>query len=349
VSLIVGISTWANAIRQEILRMAVHSSSVLITGPSGTGKELIARAIHSHSRRADKPFVAVDCAAVSGPLFAGHMFGHVKGAFTGASNTTLGCFRAAEGGTLLLDEIGDLEPEFQAKLLRALQQRTVTPLGSHEEIPINVRIIAATNCELGDAVSTGRFREDLYYRLNVISLKTVPLHERSEDIEVLAAHFLAQLAARNGLPRFRIARRCLNDMRAYHWPGNVRELENFLERAALSATGGQICPHAFVHHWGGPHPAAPGQPDPASPAAPDEGIHGPRPSGSVAAAGDDASDPWPTLVELERQHIERTLQRTGYNQTATADLLGISRKQLGRKIKKYAIDGSHFHRGRPPK
>jgi DNA-binding NtrC family response regulator len=348
VSRIVGVSAWANSIRQEILNVATYPSSVLITGPSGTGKELIAQAIHSHSHRAHKPFVAVDCAAVSGPLFASHMFGHVKGAFTGASHTTPGCFRAADGGTVLLDEIGDLEPEFQAKLLRVLQQRTVTPLGSHEEIPFDVRIIAATNCDLGEAVSTGRFREDLFYRLNVISLKTVALRDRPEDIEALAVHFLTQLAARSGTPRRRLARSCLEDMRSYDWPGNIRELENFLERAALAATGTEICPRALVHLWEGPHTTATRHCEQSSPAVPLVVFPSPARSASAAAALD-PSGPWPTLADLEREHIHRTLQRTGYNQTAAAELLGIPRKQLARKIKKYAIDAAHFRRGRPHK
>ena len=348
VSRIVGVSAWANSIRREILNVAVHPCSVLITGPSGTGKELIARAIHSHSHRAEKPFVAVDCAAVSGALFASHIFGHVKGAFTGASYAALGSFRAADGGTVLLDEIGELEPEFQAKLLRVLQQRTVTPLGSHEEIPVDVRIIAATNCDLGEAVSRGRFREDLYYRLNVVSLKTVALRERPEDIEALAAHFLARLEARSGTPHRRLARSCLEAMRSYHWPGNVRELENFLERAMLFATGTEICPLVSEHLWGVPPSAATRHCDQASPQTPLVVLTDLAPRASAAVAAD-PSGPWPTLADLEREHIHRTLQRTNYNQTATANLLGIPRKQLARKIKKYAIDTAHFRRGRPPK
>ena len=178
-----------------------HASNVLITGPSGTGKELIARAIHAHSPRADKPFIAVDCAGVTGSLFAGHLFGHVKGAFTGAEHETLGCFRAADRGTIFLDEIGELDRELQGKLLRVLQERVVTPLGSHATVPVDVRVIVATNSDLEQMVAGGRFREDLFYRLNVVAVKTIPLRDRREDILPLAEYFLQKMAGRLGAPR----------------------------------------------------------------------------------------------------------------------------------------------------
>jgi DNA-binding NtrC family response regulator len=343
-----GVSPWADSIRQEILNVAIHQSSVLITGPTGTGKEMIARAIHCHSRRAEKPFVAVDCAAISGSLFVSHMFGHVKGAFTGASHAASGCFRAADGGTVLLDEIGELEPEFQAKLLRVLQQRTVTPVGSYEEIPVDVRIIAATNCDLETMVSAGRFREDLYYRLNVISLRTVALKDRPEDIEVLAKLFLTRKAARDGVLPKRLSRGCLEHMRLYEWPGNVRELENFMERVTLLITDREICPHAFHHIWGDRHIRARHVHGQSSPAPPLVVFPSPAPSPSTTAM-DDLSGHCPTLADLEREHIRRTLERTNHNQTLAAGLLGISRKQLARKIRKYEIDSSHFHPGRPHK
>jgi transcriptional regulator with PAS, ATPase and Fis domain len=231
---LVGVSDWIKALRAEILRIAPHPSSVLISGPSGTGKELAARAIHFHSPRAMQPFIAVDCAAINGPLFTSHVFGHVKGAFTGADHAAIGCFRAADRGTIFLDEIGELELEFQAKLLRVLQQRTVTPVGGHTGVAVDVRILAATNCDLKAMVQAGRFREDLYYRLNVLSLKTIPLKDRTEDIGVLAEHVLARLALRYGMPVKRLSPHWLDCMRRHDWPGNVRELENFLERIALS-------------------------------------------------------------------------------------------------------------------
>ena len=183
---IVGVSAWSDQVRRSIELVAAHQSSVLIMGPSGTGKELIARAVHGCSTRSKKPFVPVDCAVTTGTLFASHMFGHVKGSFTGATSSTLGCFRAASGGTIFLDEIGEMELELQAKLLRVLQQRVVVPVGCHEETSVDVRVLAATNRDLGVEVNEGRFREDLFYRLNVVAIRTIPLRERPEDVAILA-------------------------------------------------------------------------------------------------------------------------------------------------------------------
>ncbi len=219
---IVGGSSWARDIHAKILAVAGCPSNVLITGPTGTGKELIARAIHAHSSRARQPFIPVDCAAVAGTLFASHVFGHLKGAFTGAGYAALGSFRAAHGGTIFLDEVGELECDMQMKLLRVLQQRVVTPLGSHEEIPVDVRVIAATNRDLARQMAEGQFREDLYYRLNVISLRTTPLRDRPEDIEPLARHFLDKLAVLHGLAPKRLSSAAVDRLRRYDWPGNVR-------------------------------------------------------------------------------------------------------------------------------
>ena len=348
VNSIVGVSPWAKGIREEILRVAVHSSSVLITGPTGTGKELMARAIHGHSGRADGPFIAVDCAAVNGSLFASQMFGHVKGAFTGADQAALGYFRAAEGGSIFLDEIGELEPPLQSMLLRVLQQRRVTPVGSYAEIPVDVRVIAATNCDLEKMVQQKRFRQDLYYRVNVIALQSVALKERPEDVEVLADHFLARLATRDGVPRRRLSTRCLECMRSQQWPGNVRELENFLQRAMLlkddweAGLAGLLHPGAGARHQ-------PGclwmQPPPPSDPAVDRQEN--SPSGVFPPA--ETAGRWPDLAKMERDHILRTLEQTTYNQTVAARLLNIPRKQLARKIKTYQIDASRSHPGRPAK
>jgi DNA-binding NtrC family response regulator len=248
---IIGVSPFVKGLRRQIAKIASHSTNVLITGPSGTGKELIARAIHAHSPRIDKPFVAVDCAGASGPLFAGHLFGHVKGAFTGAYRAAPGCFRAAEGGTIFLDEIGELDRDLQAKLLRVLQERVVTPLGSHAPLRIAVRVIAATNCELEQRIVSGLFREDLYYRLNVFSIRTTPLRDRPEDIMPLAQYFLQKMAGRLGVPVQDLSCRCLDCMQRHDWPGNVRELQNFLEQAVVISSDGVIQPDAVRGARGG--------------------------------------------------------------------------------------------------
>ncbi len=350
VDAIVGVSAWVRAFRKEILRIASSPSTVLISGPSGTGKELAARAIHFHSPRAARPFIAVDCAAVSGALFTSQVFGHVKGAFTGAAHATMGYFRAADGGTILLDEIGDLEPEFQAKLLRVLQEHIVTPVGGHKGIRVDVRVITATNADLKALVEAGRFREDLYYRLNVVSLKTIALKDRPEDIGPLAEHILARLALRNGSLPKRLAPQWLVCMREHDWPGNVRELENFLERIALldepaihSETAQCLCAGRAICAGDAATSAYRGEffdcsrnRDETCPwrhtVTPDDPVRQPS---------------WPTLAELERQHIERTLEHVLYNRTAAARLLGISRQQLGRKIKDFGLDPSLSRPGRP--
>jgi DNA-binding NtrC family response regulator len=237
---IIGVSAWSDQVRRSIELVAAHQSSVLIMGPSGTGKELIARAVHSCSARSKKPFIPVDCAVTTGTLFASHMFGHVRGSFTGATSSTLGCFRAAEAGTIFLDEIGEMELELQAKLLRVLQQRVVVPVGSHEEVSVDVRVLAATNRDLAIEVNEGRFREDLFYRLNVVAIRTIPLRERPEDVPILAQRYLAELSARHGMPMCSLAPEAIEVLQQYPWPGNVRELENVLERAVMFSSGDRI-------------------------------------------------------------------------------------------------------------
>ena len=239
---IVGISAWSDQVRRSIELVAAHQSSVLIMGPSGTGKELIARAIHGCSGRSKKPFIPVDCAVTTGTLFASHMFGHVKGSFTGATSSTLGCFRAADAGTIFLDEIGEMELELQAKLLRVLQQRVVVPVGSHDELAVDVRVLAATNRDLAVEVNEGRFREDLFYRLNVVAIRTSPLRERPEDVPILAERYLTELAVRHGMPMGTLAPEAVAILQEYAWPGNVRELENVLERAVMFSTGARLDP-----------------------------------------------------------------------------------------------------------
>jgi two-component system response regulator HydG len=354
---IIGVSPWAEQVRRSIELVAVHQSSVLILGPSGTGKELIARAIHSCSTRSKKAFIPVDCAVTTGTLFASHMFGHVKGSFTGATSSTLGCFRAADSGTIFLDEIGEMELELQAKLLRVLQQRVVVPVGSHEEIPVNVRVLAATNRDLATEVTAGRFREDLFYRLNVVTIRTIPLRERVEDVPVLADRYLAELAARHGMPMCSLAPAAIEVLQQYSWPGNVRELENVLERAVMFSSGDQIDPDALSGLMVG---GSPGEP-PATgsiaqmaaaatkgivSATPLPGVYRVEPKLKPAAdavadapAGPQASaDEWPTLADVERMHLERTLAATMQNKSLAAKMLGIDRSVLRRKLQRYGLD-----------
>ncbi len=361
VDAIIGASSWARSIRAEIVRVAEHDSSVLITGPSGTGKELVARAICTHSRRRAAPIVPVDCAALPSDLFVSQMFGHMKGAFTGAHCSTLGAFRAADGGTIFLDEIGELVPPVQAKLLRVIQERTVVPLGSHQGEAVDVRIIAATNRNLEDDVRAGRFREDLFYRLNVISLKTLPLAQRLEDIEPLASHFLHRLAIDAGLPLKRLSPSGLKLLCSYSWPGNVRELNNHLERAVIHSSEDILGPQSMpelVEAVMAANPAC-GQPAGTLPNGQDfsdleqAGAQVPyRQNGSDEESnccGDnaDGAGNWPTMAEIERQHIQNTLEKAFFNQSVAAKMLGIDRHALRRRIKKLGLDSSQSRRGRP--
>jgi DNA-binding NtrC family response regulator len=369
---IVGVSAWADQVRRAIELVAAHQSSVLILGPSGTGKELIARAIHSSGKRAGKPFIPVDCAVTTGTLFASHMFGHVKGSFTGATSSTLGCFRAAEGGTIFLDELGEMKLELQAKLLRVLQQRTVVPVGSHDEIPVDVRVVAATNRDLGLEVKEGRFREDLYYRLNVVTIRTLPLKERPEDVPVLASRYLAELAARHGMPMCTLSPAAIGILQAYSWPGNVRELENVLERAVMFSSGDEIDPEALSGFMGAGGVLATDATPASSVSAPGQGMShlaqaaaqgilattavpgvfrvepAARQSGPgvlqpppVSAPGGtpEPGEAWPTLADVERVHLERTLAATMQNKSLAAKLLGIDRSVLRRKLQRYGMEG----------
>jgi DNA-binding NtrC family response regulator len=328
-SQIVGQPTLSGSVRETILQVARVSSNVLITGPSGTGKELIARALHEQSPRADRPFVPVDCTSLSGELFASHLFGHVPGAFTGANSARLGCFRAADGGTILLDEIGEISPDLQSKLLRTIQERVVVPVGSDTPVPVDVRILAATNRNLAEEVRAGRFRLDLYYRLNVVSFQTRALCERVEEIGPLAAYFLAKITCEQGLPRKRFSPAALARLKTYRWPGNVRELQNVVERAVVFATGDVIDVDAIPFD-------AELAPAAAAPAA----LEPPSPKTTDCAT-------WSTLADVEREHIRSTLVKTFYNQSVAARLLDIDRASLARKMVRFGIAIPAVRRGRP--
>lgn len=328
----VGESTWAHDMRRDILTVAGFPTTVLILGPTGTGKELVARAIHAASPRCEGPFVSVDCAAMSGPLFASHLFGHIRGAFTGAARESLGAFRAADGGTIFLDEMGELEGELQAKLLRVLQQRTVVPVGSIHEMPIDVRIIAATNRDLEQEVRAHRFREDLYYRLNVVQLRTISLNRRREDIPLLVERTLCRLQVEYGIPSKPIHAEALAFLCAQDWPGNVRQLNNVVERALLFGAATEIrsedcrCDETWESAAPAPAPRR------------EEEVQPSRDSGETV--------PWPTMDAIERRHLLATLEHTAYNQTAAALLLGMDRNRLRREARRLLIDLSQSRPGR---
>ena len=335
---IVGKSYWTKQTRDTITRIAPHTSSVLITGPSGTGKELVARSIHDQSPRVTGPFIPVDCASVPGSLFSSQLFGHVKGAFTGAVGSALGSFRAANGGTIFLDEVGELDLELQSKLLRVIQQRQVTPVGSHDPEAIDVRIIAATNRNLAEEVEAGRFRMDLFYRLDVISIETTALKDRREDIQPLTEFFINQIIEERSLPAKRLSPEAAHAIEAYDWPGNVRQLQNIIERSIVMTDGEQIGADFIPTEA-----VATGAPMANDSRAMDRVEHFPFNGSHVngfsengfSAAGRPRS--WQSLEENEREHLQRTLEMTGYNQSAAARLLEIDYRLLLRRIKKYGL------------
>ena len=307
---LVGRSPQMVRVAEMISRVAPTDTTILIEGESGTGKELVARAIHGESPRADRPFVAINCGALPETLLESEMFGHVKGAFTGATATKKGLFEEADRGTLFLDEIGDTSTAIQIKLLRVLQEREIRRVGSNAPIKIDVRILAASHRSLEELVKEGRFREDLLYRLNVVTIPVPPLRERREDIPLLAAHFLEGAVKRLGKPVPTLSQEAMNLLLEYPWPGNVRQLENAIERAVLLATRETIFPGDF-----------------------------PPSLLRTGSAGEQGAPP-PKLLRLEdmeREHILSTLDDLGWNQARAAEALGIGRNTLWRKLKEYGI------------
>jgi DNA-binding NtrC family response regulator len=305
-------------------RVAPTRSTVLILGETGTGKELVARAIHGLSPRSRGPFVAVNCSALPETLLESELFGHVKGSFTGAIANRRGLFEEAAGGTLLLDEVSTLSPATQVKLLRVLQERTVVRLGASRPVPVDFRLIAASNVPLAEEVVAGRFREDLYFRLNVVPLQVPPLRERAMDIPLLADHFCRRVAAETGRPVPEIAADSLKRMTEYAWPGNVRELEHFIERAVVTG-GGSIrfdpAEHGTPAGRRGGHAA--------------RGVDW-RPGELLERA---ETELWP-LERLEREYILAVLARTGGHKTRAAELLGLERRTLYRKVREIRALGS---------
>jgi DNA-binding NtrC family response regulator len=289
-----------------VARVASTTATVLVVGESGTGKELVARAIHTHSTRAAAAFVPVNCTALSESLLESELFGHARGAFTGAIAAKQGLFEMADGGTLFLDEIGDMGPKMQAQLLRTLQDGEVRPVGSSESIKVDVRLVCATNRDLEAEVKSGRFREDLYFRINVVTVKLPPLRERLGDIPILVAHFLAKVAGREERPEASMSRDALDMLCRYSWPGNVRELENAVERAVAVAKGNVLLPSDLPAEVYG---AAP-----------------PTPTGII--------DDRPTLAELERRYIALVLSECSNNKKKAAERLGIDRRTLYRALER---------------
>ena len=303
----------SNAMRRVLAlaeRAAATDSTVLITGESGTGKERIARLLHAHSRRSKKAFVGVNCGALPETLLESELFGHKKGAFTGATADKQGLFEAASDGTLFLDEIGEMSLSMQVKLLRALQEHTVRPVGSTKDVAVDVRVVAATNRDLEALVEAGGFRKDLFYRLRVIPLELPPLRERRDDILPLARLFIAKTCRQNSCGPCALSSDVLDALHAYSWPGNVRELENAIERAVVLAEG---------------------QPKIELGDLPLE-VRAP----AAGASGSGDAEPL-TLAEVERRHILATLERLGGNRAATAQALGIGENTLWRRLKTYGV------------
>jgi len=332
-----GNSRQTGILRALIGQVGPSEASVLILGESGTGKEVVARSIHAASGRCDGPFVPVNCGAIPAELLESELFGHERGAFTGAISARKGRFELADGGTLFLDEIGDMPPAMQVKLLRVLQERTFERVGSNRQQQSDVRIIAATHRDLEREVERGAFRMDLYYRLNVFPIRVPPLRERSDDIPALVALFVRRLAARQGLG-LRLQADALACLRAYPWPGNVRELQNLVERLAILFPDRPVAaadlPQKFRVH-------APTEPFCQRCGAAGGGDAGPCPECADPAMGDglpaDGLDLREYLADLERSLVQQALERSGWVVAHAARLLNIQRTTLVEKMRKHAI------------
>lgn len=317
-------------------QVARSEASILITGESGVGKEVMARYLHSSSRRADKAFISVNCAAIPDNLLESELFGHEKGAFTGAVARRIGKFEEADGGTLLLDEISEMDARLQAKLLRAIQERVIDRVGGSKPVPVNIRIIATSNRDLAKSVAEGTFREDLLYRLNVVNLRLPSLRERPGDIAVLADHFVKKYAAANGVPPRVIGPEARRALVGHRWPGNVRELENAMHRAVLLASGSEIDVDAIRLPDGRPLLGGEGASTPAA-STYDAGV-----AGQAAQAADAVTRGFvgQTVAEMEKTLILDTLSHCLGNRTHAATILGISIRTLRNKLNEYADQGT---------
>ncbi len=305
----VGNSAAMRNLFEKVKLVADTNSTVLIVGESGTGKELVARSLHLNSRRKMKPFLPVNCAAIPETLIESELFGHEKGAFTGATDKRKGLFQAATGGTLFIDEIGEMPMGLQSKLLRAIENKRIMPVGSTEEIPVDVRVVAATNKDLDAGVKSGEFREDLYYRLKVVVLRIPPLRDRGDDIPLLARYFIDQISKENDRPVCEVTTEAMQVLRDYDWPGNVRELRNTLEGIIVLSMKQHIEPADIPDHI----------------------------RGAAKLADRTVFKPGMTLEDMEREAIRRMLELTGGHRAETAQRLGVSVRTLQRKIKQYGL------------
>ncbi len=308
---LIGQSEAMSALGEVLAKTASSDVNVLITGETGTGKELVARLLHERSARRDGPFIALNCASVPGRLLESELFGHAAGAFEGASADKIGLFERAHGGSLFLEEIAEISLDMQAKLLRVLQERKVRPVGGTDEREIDVRLLAATTQPLKDAIKDGRFREDLFFRLNVTEVSLPPLRERGEDVLLLADHFLKQLAESTGQSPKRLDDGAKQALRAYDWPGNVRELHTCVQRAATAASGEVIRADDL----------------PAE-------VRGGKAQSASTPLGIIDTRSLPRLSVIERRYIRHVLRETDGNKTRAAELLGIDRRTLHRKLKR---------------
>ncbi|MBI5867368.1 MAG: sigma-54-dependent Fis family transcriptional regulator [candidate division Zixibacteria bacterium] len=319
---LIGQSAQMKRVFEMIDAVTSSRATVLITGESGTGKELVARAIHYRGPRREGPFEAINCAALPETLFESELFGHEKGAFTNAIRQRKGLFESASDGTLLLDEISEIPPALQAKLLRVLQEREIQRLGSDKRVPIDVRVIATTNRHIPTEIAAGNFREDLFYRINVVNIDLPPLRDRPADIPSLTEHFLRRYCTENGRPLRRVSDAVVRLFEQYSWPGNIRELENFIERAVVVASAELLTPDDF------PRELVTG---------------GPRPKTNTV-------EPGMSIHEMEKHLILATLEAEGNNQTKAADRLGISSRTLRNKLHEYGLRGpTAANEADPPK
>ncbi|QOJ01285.1 MAG: sigma-54-dependent Fis family transcriptional regulator [Phycisphaeraceae bacterium] len=331
---LVGDSPAMTSLKAQLSDVAKSQGTVLITGESGAGKEVIARAIHETGARASGPFLAVNCAALSESILESELFGHERGAFTGADKLRKGRFELADGGTLLLDEVSEVSPKVQAKLLRVLQERTFERVGSSVSIGVDVRVIATSNRDLPAAVARGEFRQDLYYRLSVLPINAPPLRERPGDVHALARHFIDMICRREGRPAASLEPDAIDLLTRYEWPGNVRELQNICERAVVLGKGAVTAD--LIGPWLRGQPAAGGSASvagalaDAAPSPVANGVH----HGIVEPKAQSAQSPR-TLEDVEREAIVATLQRFGGHRVKTAHALGIGVRTLGLKLKKW--------------